>query len=68
MKSARDLAESWETPDALTYVFRLKKGMKDAQNDVRLHHQPGKQVTESGSLRMIASIEAPDALTRWFFT
>ena len=27
MKFARDLAESWETPDALTYVLRLKKGI-----------------------------------------
>ena len=23
-----DLAERWETPDALTYVFHLRKGVK----------------------------------------
>ena len=51
-----DLAESWEAPDALTYVFRLKKGREISRwaggdierrpNDDRLHDEPGEQVAK----------------------
>jgi len=68
-----DLAESWETPDALTYVFRLKKGMKfydgrevtskDVKTTFDYIMNPANKSPKSGSFRMIASIEAPDAYT-----
>lgn len=68
-----DLAESWETPDALTYVFRLKKGVKfhdgrevtskDVKTTIDYMMNPVNKSPKSGSFRMIASIEAPDAYT-----
>ncbi len=68
-----DLAESWEMPDPLTYVFHLRTGVK---------FQDGRQLTSAdvqytfdsildrnvttakrGALRFVKSIEAPDAAT-----
>jgi peptide/nickel transport system substrate-binding protein len=68
-----DLAESWETPDPLTYVFRLKKGMKfhdgralaarDVKATIEYMIDPANRSPKRGSFSMIASIEAPDAET-----
>lgn len=71
-----DLAESWETPDALTYVFRLRKGVKfhdgrevtskDVKATIDYMMNPANKSPKGGSFRMIASIEAPDAYTLIF--
>jgi len=68
-----DLAESWETPDALTYIFRLRKGAKfhdgrevtskDVKATIEYMMNPANKSPKGGSFRMIASIEAPDAGT-----
>ena len=68
-----DLAESWSTPDPLTYVFHLRPGV---------HFHDGRPLTSAdvkytfesilntathspkrGAFRMAASIEAPDSAT-----
>ncbi len=68
-----DLAESWETPDALTYVFHLKKGVKfhdgrevtskDVKATIEFMINPANRSPKRGAFRMIGSIEAPDAYT-----
>jgi peptide/nickel transport system substrate-binding protein len=68
-----DLAESWETLDPLTYVFRLKKGVKfhdgraltagDVKATIEYMIDPANRSPKRGSFSMIASIEAPDADT-----
>jgi peptide/nickel transport system substrate-binding protein len=68
-----DLAESWETPDELTYVFRLRKGVKfhdgreltskDVKATVEFMMNAANKSPKRGAFRMIASIEAPDAAT-----
>ena len=68
-----DLAESWETPDALTYVFHLKKGVKfhdgrevtskDVKATIEFMMNPANRSPKRGAFRMIGSIEAPDAYT-----
>jgi peptide/nickel transport system substrate-binding protein len=68
-----DLAESWETPDPLTYVFHLKKGVKfhdgrpvtsrDVKATIEYMMDPANKSPKRGSFNMIASIEAPDAET-----
>src|SRR5229473_2385776 len=73
MNPRGDLAERWESPDPLTYVFHLRRG-------VRFHN--GRELTSAdvkytfdsilsgaiktpkrGSFRALASVEAPDAQT-----
>ncbi len=68
-----DLAESWETPDALTYVFHLKKGVKfhdgrevtskDVKATIEFMMNPANRSPKRGAFRMIGSIEAPEAYT-----
>jgi peptide/nickel transport system substrate-binding protein len=68
-----DLAESWETPDPLTYVFRLKTGVKfhdgraltsrDVKATIDYMMDPANRSPKRGSFNMIASIEAPDDAT-----
>jgi ABC-type transport system substrate-binding protein len=68
-----DLAESWETPDPLTYVFHLKKDVKfhdgrpvtsrDVKATIEYMMDPANKSPKRGSFNMIASIEAPDAET-----
>ncbi|HME12014.1 MAG TPA: ABC transporter substrate-binding protein [Candidatus Acidoferrum sp.] len=68
-----DLAESWDTPDALTYVFHLKHGIvfhdgspftsvdvKSTFDYIRdiANHSP-----KRGNFFSVASVEAPDANT-----
>jgi len=73
MNPRGDLAESWDTPDALTYIFHLRRGV---------HFHDGRPLTSAdvkytfdtmlngslktpkrGSFRMVASIETPDDAT-----
>jgi len=68
-----DLAESWETSNALTYVFHLRKGVKfhdrrdvtskDVKATIEYMMNPENRSPKRGAFRMIASIEAPDAYT-----
>jgi peptide/nickel transport system substrate-binding protein len=68
-----DLAETWEMPDSLTYVFHLRRGVKF--HDGRLLTSADVKYTfdsimngsvttsKRGSLRLVKSIEALDAAT-----
>jgi peptide/nickel transport system substrate-binding protein len=68
-----DLAESWEMPDSLTYVFHLRPGVKFQDGrpltsaDVKYTFDSilNGSVTTSkrGSLRLVKSIDAPNAAT-----
>jgi peptide/nickel transport system substrate-binding protein len=68
-----DLAESWETPDPVTYVFHLRSGVKFHDGrpltsaDVKYTFDSiidGSVTTSKrGSLRLVKSIETPDAAT-----
>lgn len=68
-----DLAETWDTPDPLTYVFHLRRGVKF--HDGRAFTSPDVKFTfdsilsgaiqspKRGTFPMVASIESPDDYT-----
>jgi len=68
-----DLAEKWETPDPVTYVFHLRSGVKfhDGRTltsaDVKYTFDSiiNRSVTspKRGTFRLVKSVEAPDAVT-----
>src|SRR5208283_2574117 len=68
-----DLAESWDTPTPLTYIFHLRKnvlfhdGRPVSSNDVKstidFMRNPANRSPKRGAFRMIASIDAPDPQT-----
>jgi peptide/nickel transport system substrate-binding protein len=68
-----DLAEKWETPNPLTYVFHLRSGVKFHDGraltsaDVKYTFDSilNRSVTspKRGSLNLVKSIDAPDATT-----
>ena len=68
-----DLAEKWETPDPVTYVFHLRSGVKfhDGRTltsaDVKYTFDSiiNRSVTspKRGAFRLVKSVEAPDAAT-----
>jgi peptide/nickel transport system substrate-binding protein len=68
-----DLAESWEMPDPLTYVFKLKPGVefhdgraltsKDVKATIDFMIDPTNKSPKRGAFNMIASIETPDEAT-----
>lgn len=68
-----DLAESWDTPNPLTYVFHLRSGVHfhdgspltsaDVKATFDFIRNPANKSLKLGALRMVASIEAPDAAT-----
>ncbi len=55
-----DLAESWSTPDPLTYVFHLRRGVRfhdgrppqrlRCQSHFRFHHESGEQISQARRL------------------
>lgn len=75
-----DLAERWETPDPLTYVFHLRHGVKFHDGraftsaDVKFTFDSvlstdgsgGVRSPKRGSFDMISSVETPDATTAVF--
>jgi peptide/nickel transport system substrate-binding protein len=73
MNPTPDLAESWEIPDPLTYVFHLRHGVKFHDGraltsaDVKYTFETilagPLKTPKRGSLKTVASIEAPDAYT-----
>jgi peptide/nickel transport system substrate-binding protein len=68
-----DLAESWETPDPLTYIFHLKPSVKfhdgrpltstDVKATFEYMMNAENRSPKRGSFRLLASIETPDAQT-----
>ena len=68
-----DLAESWETPDPLTYVFHLRQDVKfhdgravtsrDVKATIEFMMNPTNKSPKRGAFRMIGSVDAPDAHT-----
>jgi peptide/nickel transport system substrate-binding protein len=65
-----DLAESWDTPDPLTYVFHLKKGVKfhdgnaltsaDVKFTLDYMRDAANHSPKRGTYRLVTGIEAPD--------
>jgi len=68
-----DLAESWQTPDPLTYIFHLKSNIHfhdghpltsaDVKSTFDFILNPGNKSPKRGGFRIIDRIEAPDPLT-----
>ena len=68
-----DLAESWETPDPLTYEFHLKRGVKfhdgrpltsaDVKATFEYMMNAENRSPKRGAFRLIAAIETPDPAT-----
>jgi peptide/nickel transport system substrate-binding protein len=68
-----DLAETWETPDPLTYVFHLRKGVKfhdgrevtskDVKATIEYMMNVANKSPKRGAFRMVGHLEAPDAYT-----
>jgi peptide/nickel transport system substrate-binding protein len=73
MNIVPDLAERWETPNALTYVFHLRPGVSFHDGrpltsaDVKFTFDSiltgAVKSAKRGAFRMVASIEAPDSAT-----
>ena len=68
-----DLAESWETPDPLTYIFHLRHGImfhdgstfssKDVKATLDFIRDSANHSPKRGTYRLISTIEAPDPAT-----
>jgi peptide/nickel transport system substrate-binding protein len=68
-----DLAESWDAPDPLTYVFHLRQGVRfhdgsavtaaDVKATFDFILNSANHSAKRGAFRMIGAIEAPDART-----
>jgi peptide/nickel transport system substrate-binding protein len=68
-----DLAESWQTPDPLSYVFHLKANIHfhdghpltsaDVKSTFDFILNPANKSPKRGGFRMIEKIETPDPLT-----
>src|SRR3989440_5601744 len=68
-----DLAETWSTPDPLTYVFHLRRGVRfhdgraltsaDVKATFNFIMNPANKSPKRGALRLVTSVEAPDDAT-----
>lgn len=68
-----DVAESWDQPDPLTYVFHLRPGVRfhdgrpltsaDVKSTFDFMMDPANRSPKRGAFRMVKSVEAPDANT-----
>ncbi|HYL09817.1 MAG TPA: ABC transporter substrate-binding protein [Candidatus Acidoferrales bacterium] len=73
MNPRGDLAESWETPNPLTYIFHLRRGVRfhdgrpltsaDVKYTFDTMLSGPLKTPKRGSFRMVSSIEAPDETT-----
>jgi peptide/nickel transport system substrate-binding protein len=73
MKLHGDLAESWDIPDPLTYVFHLRPGVHfhdgrpltsaDVKSTFEFMMNPVNKSPKRGAFRLVTSIEAPDPAT-----
>jgi peptide/nickel transport system substrate-binding protein len=71
-----DLAEFWDTPDPLTYVFHLRRGVRfhdghpltsaDVKATFDFMLNPANKSPKRGAFRLVSSIEAPDEATAIF--
>jgi peptide/nickel transport system substrate-binding protein len=76
MNFTPDLATGWETPDPLTYIFHLRRGVRfhngapftsaDAKFTFDSILGGDLKTAKRGSFRMVASVEAPDDFTLIF--
>jgi peptide/nickel transport system substrate-binding protein len=68
-----DLAESWDTPDPLTYVFHLHPNVHfhdgrpltsaDVRSTFAFIMDPGNKSPKRGAFRIVTAIDAPDPAT-----
>lgn len=68
-----DLAESWETPDPLTYIFHLRKGVTfhdgsaltsaDVKFTLDYIRDAARHSPKRGTYRLVTSVDAPDPYT-----
>jgi peptide/nickel transport system substrate-binding protein len=68
-----DLAESWETPDPLTWVFHLRKDVRfsdgnpvtsaDVKSTFDFIRNPANKSAKRGAFRLVTAIDAPDPAT-----
>jgi peptide/nickel transport system substrate-binding protein len=68
-----DLAESWETPDPVTYIFHLRRGVRfhdgrpltsaDVKATFDFILNPANQSPKRGGFKVVSSIEAPNPTT-----
>src|SRR3989442_3988914 len=73
MNPRGDLAERWESPDPLTYVFHLRRGVRfhdgraltsaDVKATFDFIMNPANKSPKQGALRLVTSIETPDDAT-----
>jgi peptide/nickel transport system substrate-binding protein len=73
MKLHGDLAESWDTPDPLTYVFHLSHGVHfqdgspltsaDVKSTFEFIMNPANKSPKRGAFRLVTLVEAPDPAT-----
>jgi peptide/nickel transport system substrate-binding protein len=68
-----DLAESWDIPDPLTYVFHLRSGVRfsggrpvtsaDVKTTFDFIRDPANHSPKRGAFRLVTSIDTPDSAT-----
>jgi peptide/nickel transport system substrate-binding protein len=68
-----DLAESWQIPDPLTYVFHLRSGVRfsdgrpvtsaDVKSTFDFIRDPANHSPKRGAFRLVTSIDTPDPAT-----
>jgi peptide/nickel transport system substrate-binding protein len=68
-----DLAESWETPDSLTYIFHLRSNVRfhdgrpvtsaDVKSTYEFIRNPANRSPKRGAFRLVTSIDTPNAAT-----
>ncbi len=68
-----DLAESWDTPDPLTYVFHLRRGVRfhdgrpltaaDVKATLDFILDPANRSPKRGGYRMVSAVDVPDDAT-----
>jgi peptide/nickel transport system substrate-binding protein len=68
-----DLAQSWETPDPLTWVFHLRRDVQfsdghsvtsaDVKTTFDFIRTPANKSAKRGAFRLVTSIDAPDPAT-----
>ncbi len=73
MEIRGDLAESWDEPNPLTYIFHLRRGVHfcdgraltsaDVKSTFEFILDPRNRSPKRGAFQMIRSIDAPDAQT-----
>jgi peptide/nickel transport system substrate-binding protein len=68
-----DLAESWETPDPVTWIFHLRKDVRfndgvtitsaDVKSTFDFIRNPANKSPKRGAFRLVTAVDAPDPAT-----